>query len=43
MDTELKPIRSEADYEEALAEVERLWGAQVGTSETPIPFGHHGA
>jgi antitoxin component HigA of HigAB toxin-antitoxin module len=25
---ELKPIRSEADYEEALAEVEHLWGAQ---------------
>jgi antitoxin component HigA of HigAB toxin-antitoxin module len=23
---EIKPIRSEADYETALAEVERLWG-----------------
>ncbi len=29
--TDLKPIRSEADYEEALAEVERLWGAPAGT------------
>ncbi len=28
---ELKPIRSEADYEGALAEVERLWGAKSGT------------
>jgi antitoxin component HigA of HigAB toxin-antitoxin module len=24
--SEIKPIRSEADYEAALAEVERLWG-----------------
>ncbi len=31
MGTELKPIRSEADYEAALAEVERLWGAKSGT------------
>src|SRR5882672_4713554 len=31
MTTELKPIRSEADYEAALAEVERLWGAKSGT------------
>jgi HTH-type transcriptional regulator/antitoxin HigA len=30
---EVKPIRSEADYEKALAEIERLWGAKVGTSE----------
>ena len=29
----LKPIRSEADYEAALAEVERLWGAKAGTRE----------
>lgn len=28
---EIKPIRSEADYEQALAEVERLWGAGSGT------------
>lgn len=26
-----KPIRGEADYEGALAEVERLWGAKSGT------------
>jgi len=30
---EIKPIRSEADYEEALAEIERLWGAQKGTAD----------
>jgi HTH-type transcriptional regulator/antitoxin HigA len=32
MPADLKPIRSEADYERALAEVERLWGSK---SETP--------
>ena len=31
--SEIKPIRSEADYEAALAEVERLWGARSGTPE----------
>lgn len=31
MATELKPIRTEADYEAALAEAERLWGAKSGT------------
>ena len=31
MPTELKPIRTNADYEAALAEVERLWGAKSGT------------
>lgn len=30
---ELKPIRTEADYEAALGEVERLWGAPSGTPE----------
>jgi HTH-type transcriptional regulator / antitoxin HigA len=30
---DLKPIRTEADYETALAEVERLWGAPSGTPE----------
>jgi len=30
---EIKPIRSETDYEAALAEVERLWGARSGTPE----------
>lgn len=33
MATELKPIRSEADYNAALEEVERLWGAKSGTPE----------
>ena len=33
MATELKPIRSEADYEAALTEVELLWGARSGTSD----------
>jgi HTH-type transcriptional regulator/antitoxin HigA len=27
----VKPIRTEADYEAALVEVERLWGAKAGT------------
>ena len=31
MATELKPIRTKADYKSALAEVERLWGAKSGT------------
>ncbi len=30
---EIKPIRTEADYEKALAEVERLWGSEPGTPE----------
>lgn len=29
----LKPIRTAADYDEALAEVECLWGARTGTAE----------
>lgn len=33
MSRELKPIRSEADYEAALAEIERLWGAKEGTPD----------
>ena len=33
MTTDVKPIRSEADYEAALAEIERLWGAKAGTAE----------
>ena len=28
---DIKPIRNEADYEAALKEVERLWGAEPGT------------
>lgn len=31
MAAELKPIRNEADYEAALSEVERLWGAESGS------------
>ena len=31
--SEIKPIRSEADYEAALAEVEQLWGTRLGTPE----------
>jgi HTH-type transcriptional regulator/antitoxin HigA len=31
--SEIKPIRSEEDYEAALAEVERLWGARSGTPD----------
>ena len=30
---EIKPFRSEADYEAALAEVDRLWGARSGTPQ----------
>ncbi|MEK7335478.1 MAG: transcriptional regulator [Candidatus Binatota bacterium] len=29
----LKPIRTEADYKAALAEIERLWGAPAGTPQ----------
>lgn len=31
MRPELKPIRTQADYKAALAEIERLWGARIGT------------
>jgi HTH-type transcriptional regulator/antitoxin HigA len=31
MVNEIKPIRTEADHEAALTEVERLWGAPAGT------------
>lgn len=30
---EIKPIRTEADHEAALREIERLWGAGEGTRE----------
>ncbi len=33
MKNDLKPIRTEADHESAMAEVERLWGAKSGTPE----------
>ena len=29
----VRPIRDEADYEAALAEVEQLWGAPAGTAD----------
>ncbi len=31
MAVEVNPIRSDADYEAALAEIEGLWGAKAGT------------
>ncbi|HEY1722610.1 MAG TPA: helix-turn-helix domain-containing protein [Magnetospirillaceae bacterium] len=31
MATEVKPIRTKADYERALTEIERLWGSKAGT------------
>src|SRR5215471_2779981 len=31
--SEIKPIRTQADYEAALAEAQRLWGACSGTPE----------
>ena len=33
MNTEVKPIRSERDYEAALKAVERLWGAEAGSRD----------
>ena len=30
---QLKPIKSEADYEAALLEIERLWGAEEGSAD----------
>jgi len=33
MMSKIRPIRSEADYEAALAEIKRLWGARSGTPE----------
>ncbi len=33
MADELKPIRNETDYESALADLERRWGAASGTPE----------
>jgi len=29
----IKPIRTKRDYDAALAEVERLWGAKLGTAD----------
>ena len=33
MAAEVRPIRTKRDYEAALKEVERLWGARAGTSD----------
>jgi len=33
MKNNVKPIRTKKDHEAALAEVERLWGAKLGTPE----------
>jgi HTH-type transcriptional regulator/antitoxin HigA len=33
MDADVRPIRTKRDYEAALKEVERLWGAEDGTPE----------
>jgi HTH-type transcriptional regulator / antitoxin HigA len=33
MKNSVKPIRTKKDYEAALADVEHLWGAKLGTSE----------
>ena len=33
MKSDLKPIRTEADHERTMAEVERLWGSKSGTPE----------
>ena len=33
MAAEVRPIRTKRDYEAALKEVERLWGAEIGTRD----------
>ena len=33
MNDEVRPIRSDADHQRAMSEVERLWGAKSGTPE----------
>src|SRR6266568_7634736 len=33
MTAEVRPIRTKLDYEAALQDVERLWGAKAGTSD----------
>ncbi len=34
MNSELKPIRSQADYAAAMEEVRRLWGSKSGTTDS---------
>src|SRR6186997_1762943 len=33
MAREVKPIRTEADYEAAMSEISKLWGSKAGTAE----------
>jgi HTH-type transcriptional regulator/antitoxin HigA len=33
MSNEVRPIRTPADYEKSLTEVERLWGSKAGTPD----------
>ena len=33
MKNSVRPVRTKKDYEAALAEVEHLWGAKLGTPE----------
>lgn len=33
MSAEVRPIRTDADHEAALGEIERLWGAKLGTPD----------
>lgn len=33
MHADLRPIRTDADHEAALAEIARLWGAKTGTAD----------
>jgi HTH-type transcriptional regulator / antitoxin HigA len=33
MTSDVRPIRTKTDYQRALKEVDRLWGAKIGTSD----------
>jgi len=37
MAAEVRPIRTKRDYEAALKEIERLWGAKIGTRDGDRP------
>jgi hypothetical protein len=37
MAADLRPIRSESNYRDALSDVERLWGSRTGTPEGDRP------
>jgi HTH-type transcriptional regulator / antitoxin HigA len=34
MSAEVRPVRTKPDYETAVKEVERLWGAKAGTPDS---------